>query len=153
MQQPPRPAKEPIINREMLFRIVTQALADAVAVMGAFLLFLNQYPGQMELARTVAFATMVSVELLRAYSARSSYHSVFSIGVFSNRWMVLATSASFVMLLASLYVPLLQPVFDTVPLGWKDWAYLLPFAIFPFVVAEATKPLFAGCAIRANART
>ena len=141
MQQPPRPATEPIINREMLFRIVTQALADALAVMGAFLLFLNQYPGNLELARTVAFATMVSVELLRAYSARSGYHSVLSLGLFSNPWMVLATSASFVMLLASLYVPILQPVFGTVPLGLRDWGYLLPFALFPFVVAEATKPI------------
>jgi len=32
----------------------------------------------------VAFATLVCSELLRAYTSRSEYYSVFSIGPFSN---------------------------------------------------------------------
>ncbi|MEW6232760.1 MAG: cation-translocating P-type ATPase [Chloroflexota bacterium] len=141
MQRPPRPTKEPVVNREMLFRIVTQSLADTVAVMGAFLWFLSHYPDHVEVARTVAFATLVSVELFRAYSARSEYYSVFSIGPFSNRWMVLATASSFVLLLVTMYIPFLQPVFDTVPLTLDQWEYILPFVLFPFFVAEVTKPI------------
>ncbi|MBI4758440.1 MAG: cation-translocating P-type ATPase, partial [Chloroflexi bacterium] len=141
MQRPPRPTKEPVINREMLFRIVTQSLADTIAVMGAFLWFLSHYPNHVEAARTVAFATLVSLELFRAYSARSEYYSVFSIGPFSNRWMVLATASSFVLLLATMYIPFLQPVFDTVPLTLDQWEYILPFVLFPFFVAEVTKPI------------
>ncbi len=141
MARPPRPPKEPVINREMLFRIATQSLADTVAVMAAFIWSLSLYPDHVEVARTVAFATLVSVELFRAFSARSEYHSVLSIGLFSNRWMVLATATSFVLLLVTMYVPFLQPVFDTVPLRPDQWALVLPFVLFPFLVAEATKPI------------
>ena len=36
-------------------------------------------------ARTITFATLITAELLRAYSSRSLTHSIFKIGVFSNK--------------------------------------------------------------------
>ncbi len=141
MQRPPRPPAEPVINQEMLFRIVVQSLADSVAVMAAFVWALSAYPDRVELARTVAFATLVCVELVRAYSARSEYHSVAAIGPLTNRWMVAATVTSFFLMMATLYVPSLQPVFDTVPLNAEQWRFVLPFVLLPFLVAEASKPV------------
>ena len=91
MQRPPRPAKEPVINRDMLVGIIVISLVDTFAVLAAFILALYRFPGHVEAAQTVAFATLVCSELLRAFTSRSEYHSVFSIGPFSNRWMVLAT--------------------------------------------------------------
>ena len=64
----------------------------------------------------MAFVTLCVSELVRAFTARSEYHSVFTIGVFSNRWMVGATVVSFLLVLLVVYVPFLQPFFDTVPL-------------------------------------
>jgi Ca2+-transporting ATPase len=141
MQRPPRPPKEPVINREMLFRIGAQSLADTVAVMTAFVWSLSVYPEHVDVARTVAFVTLVCVELVRVYSARSEYHSVVSIGPFTNRWMVLATVTSFVLTLATMYIPFLQQIFDTVPLTPEQWLFVLPFVFFPFLVAEASKPI------------
>ena len=82
-----------------------------------FYLALQRYPGQLEAAQTIAFVTLCSSELIRAFTARSEYHSVFSIGVFSNRWMVWAVGVSFLLVLMVVYVPFLRPFFDTVPLS------------------------------------
>ena len=116
MKHPPRPPKEPVINRDMAIGIGVIALVDAVAILTVFYLGLQRYPGHLEAAQTLAFVTLCVSELVRAFTARSEYHSIFSIGLFSNRWMVWAVGASLLLVLMVVYVPFLQPFFDTVPL-------------------------------------
>ncbi len=139
MKRPPRPTKEPVINRDMLVSIGFIAAADTVAVLGVFILALSLYPGNLMAAQTMAFATLVCSELLRAYTSRSETFSIFSIGVFSNRWMVLATGSSFLMLLLAIYIPFLQPFVDTVPLSLGDWLTMLPFMFIAPTTAEIVK--------------
>jgi Ca2+-transporting ATPase len=139
MKRPPRPTTEPVINRDMLTGIVVISLADTIAVLSTFILALYRFAGHVEAAQTVAFATLVCSELLRAFTSRSEYHSVFSIGVFSNRWMVLATTLSLALLLVVMYVPFLQSVFNTVPLNLSDWLTMAPFMVVASVAAEVTK--------------
>jgi Ca2+-transporting ATPase len=78
-------------------------------------------------------------ELLRAYTARSEHFSVFSIGVFSNRWMQWAVGSSFVLLLLVIYLPFLQPFFGTVSLTLNDWLVMLPLMFLAPIAAEVTK--------------
>jgi len=118
---------------------VVISLVDTIAVLSAFILALSRFQGHVEAAQTVAFATLVCSELLRAFTSRSEYHSVSSIGPFSNRWMVLATTLSFVLLLLVVYVPFLQSVFNTVPLNFRDWLSMAPFIVMASVAAEVTK--------------
>ncbi len=139
MKRPPRPTKEPVINRDMLTSIGFIAVADTVAVLGVFILALSLYPGNIMAAQTMAFSTLVCSELLRAFTSRSETYSVFSIGLFSNRWMVLATASSFLMLLLAIYVPFLQPFVDTVPLTLGDWLIMVPFMFVAPTTAEIVK--------------
>ncbi len=139
MQRPPRPPKEPIINRDMLVGMITIPIADTIAVLTAFVLALNRFPGHLEAAQTVAFATLVCSELLRAYTSRSEYYSIFAIGPFSNKWMVIATSVSLAVLLAVMYVPFLQGVFGTVPLSVVDWLKIAPLFFIAPITAEVVK--------------
>jgi P-type Ca2+ transporter type 2C len=144
MQRPPRPTKEPVINRDMLLGIIAIPIADTIAVLGAFVIALNRYgwdPAHVATAQTVAFVTLICSELLRAYTSRSEYYSVFSIGPFSNKWMVYATGASFLLMLATLYVPFLRPFFGTVALGLNDWLMILPFIFVAPATAELIKAI------------
>ena len=136
MEKPPRPVREPIINRQMWGRIVIQSLADAAATLTVYLTGLSLFPEQ---ARTMAFATITFAELVRSFTSRSEYHLVFKIGVFSNRAMIYAVLSSSVLLLLVIYVPILQPIFNTVPLGPAHWRYVLPLMLFPALVAELSK--------------
>ena len=139
MKRPPRPTREPVINRDMLVGIVVISLADTLAVLSAFVVALARFPGHVVAAQTVAFATLVCSELLRAYTSRSEHVSVFSIGLFSNRWMALATASSFLLLLLVIYAPFLQPFFNTAPLGLNDWLMMAPFMLVAPLAAEITK--------------
>jgi Ca2+-transporting ATPase len=139
MKRPPRPTKEPVINREMQLGIVVQGIVMTAAVLVAYIYGLGRFPGQLQGAQTVAFATLVMSELLRAFTARSEYYPLLSIGFTSNRWMLWAVGSSFLLLLLVMYVPFLQPVFDTVPLGLSEWLVMLPFISMASIAAEITK--------------
>jgi Ca2+-transporting ATPase len=143
MDQPPRPANEPIINRLMRTGIAVQTVAITAVTLGAYLLGLKLWPvthGEInDTAATMAFITLSFSELLRAYTARSERYPLFKIGIFKNKSMNWAVMISSVLLLAVLYVPFLQPVFSTVPLGWQHWEYVLPLLIVPALAAEITK--------------
>ncbi len=139
MDQPPRPAKEPIINRFMRNGIAIQTVAITTVTLAAYLMGLRLYPNQPESAMTMAFVTLSLSELLRAFTARSERYPILKIGVFSNRYMNLAVISSFILILLVVYVPFLQPIFSTVPLGWTQWQLIIPLLILPSLAAEAYK--------------
>jgi Ca2+-transporting ATPase len=139
MQQPPRPPKENIINRFMQIGVVVQTIAITSVVLGAYYLGMHTDPQHIEFAETMAFATLSISELLRAYTARSEYFPLLKIGVFKNRWMNWAILSSVVMILAVIYVPFLNRVFNTMPLGLAQWEVIVPLFFVPSVAAELTK--------------
>ncbi|MFN2252078.1 MAG: cation-translocating P-type ATPase [Anaerolineae bacterium] len=138
MDRPPRDPEQAVLSRDVWPMIAVQAVVEAIATLAVFTWYYQTY-GDLVLAQTVAFATLTCAELLRAYTSRSETKSIFSIGVFSNRWMVLATASSFALLLIAIYVPALSNVFRTVPLGWSDWSLIAMFAVMPAAVAELSK--------------
>lgn len=111
----------------------------ALAVLGVFALALQRYPGQLATAQTIAFATLCTSELLRAFTARSEYHSVFVVGVLSNRALVGAVIASLLLVLLVIYTPWLRPFFDTVALTRSDWLMMLPFCVASPLAMELLK--------------
>jgi len=139
MERPPRPVNEPVINKEMLIGIAVQAVAITAATLTAFLIGLRAFPDNLAGAQTMAFATLSLSELFRAYTSRSERYSVFAIGIFSNKYMQYAFLTSLAILLAIIYVPVLDPIFDTAFLGWEHWAEILPLVLIPAVAAEITK--------------
>jgi Ca2+-transporting ATPase len=139
MDQPPRPTREPIINRLMLTGIVVQTIAITAIVLIAYYIGWAWNPTDLTLARTMAFITLSASELARAYTARSERVSLFRLGVFSNKFMQYAVSLSIVLLLGAIYIPFLQPVFSTTPLGVREWTVVLPLLLMPSIAAEITK--------------
>jgi P-type Ca2+ transporter type 2C len=142
MKQPPRPPKENIINKYMQIGVVIQTIAITSVTLGAYFLGMNTEPEHVEFAETMAFVTLSCSELLRAYTARSEYFPLLKIGVFTNKWMNVAVASSLVLILAVIYVPFLNNVFDTLPLGLAQWEVIVPLLFVPSVAAEVTKFLF-----------
>ncbi len=144
MQQPARSPKEPVITRDMALGIGVVGVVDMLAILGVFYLGMQRYPGHLEAAQTMAFVTLCTSELIRAFAARSEYQSVFALGLFSNRWMVAAVAVSFALVMAVVYLPFLAPFFDAVPLGVDDWLLMLPFFFASPVAMEMLKFYFRG---------
>jgi Ca2+-transporting ATPase len=76
-------------------------------------------------ARTAAFAVLAVSQLFHSYNCRSLTESLFKIGVFTNKNLLLATGVSFALQMAVVYIPPLQTVFKTEPLGLLDWVLVI----------------------------
>jgi Ca2+-transporting ATPase len=136
MTQKPRPHDEPIINRQMQLGVAIQAVFITAATLGAYFIGLGH---DETYAQTMAFITLSVSELLRAFTARSEYYPILKIGLFGNKFMNYAVAASLALILLVLYVPFLNTIFKTVPLGWSEWVRIFPLILVPSVAAELTK--------------
>jgi Ca2+-transporting ATPase len=130
MRQKPRPAKESIFARRLGWKIVSRGLLIGLCTLAAFWIALQQYPGELAHAQTVAFTTLVMAQLIHVFDCRSS-RSIFHRNLFENRALVLSVLSSIALMLGVLYIEALQPVFHTVALGLRDWALVLLFAGIP----------------------
>ena len=153
MKQPPRPTGEFVINREMQIRTGVQSVVMTVAVLLCYYIGLQTYPNDTAHAQTMAFGTLCMSELMRAFSVRSEHHGVFSIGVFSNRYMIWAVTGSAALVLMTIYIPSFALFFDTTPLSVRDWILMAPFIPMDFVAAEITKVWFRKESVRKTAVT
>ncbi|WKZ46716.1 MAG: cation-translocating P-type ATPase [Anaerolineales bacterium] len=160
MLQHPRAKDEPIVNRSMRVGLIVQTIAQTTAVLAAFgigllwhleagaslvgnpITYILQHDWSgidVQSAETMAFVTLSLCELFRAYTVRSERASLFSIGIFSNRYMQYAVGLSIVLLLLVINIPFLQPIFNTHFLTAREWGVVVGFALFPAVAEEITK--------------
>jgi Ca2+-transporting ATPase len=137
MRRPPRRRTEPIIDRRMIVGIIVQTVVLTAVTLAAYRLGRLRY--DIDLAETMAFVTLSSAELLRAYTARSERHPLWRLGLFTNPYMQYAVGTSVALLLLVVYLPVLQPVFNTTALGVRDWAALAPLIAAPALAAEGLK--------------
>jgi len=163
MHRKPRPTSEAIINQTMGLGIVVQTITQTGATLTAFALgllwhlqntlpigenpisYLLKYDWRgvdVATAETMAFLTLSFCELFRAYTVRSERLSIFSIGVFSNRYMQYAVGLSIILILLVTSVPFLQPIFNTHFLSVKEWGVVLSLSLIPAIAEEITKLYF-----------
>ncbi|MCL6457557.1 MAG: calcium-translocating P-type ATPase, SERCA-type [Gorillibacterium sp.] len=133
MQHKPRKAKENIFSRRLGWKIVSRGTLIGLCTLAAF--WITLMPGQGDAdrllrAQSVAFATLVMAQLIHVFDCRSS-RSIFHRNPFQNRYLVGAVLSSVIMMLCVMYLPSLQPVFKTVPLGIRDWTLTMVAAAIP----------------------
>ena len=138
MNKPPRDPAEPIVNKKMAVAVLIQSLALAVGTLASFI-YGYYVHDSLDVARSACFLTLVLGELLRAYSARSESVSVFRMKVFENSYLNKCVLVSVLFMIASIYVPFLNPVFSTVPLTFDEMIFALLFAFLPMLGGEAAK--------------
>ena len=143
MKQPPRRKSESIINKSMKINILVQSLAIFASVFTSFVLgltvFFKDEIAPIEGARTMAFATLILAELFRAYGARSERISVFKLGVFSNKFMNISVAGSIALLMAVIYIPGVNGIFDNIALNPVLWIPIVLLALIPFTASEIHK--------------
>jgi Ca2+-transporting ATPase len=87
LKQPPRHPSVGILFPGMLWRVLFMATFMGT---GIFLVFnWAQARFSIEEARTITFCTMVTFEWFRAFNARDDEHTIFRLGIFKNRVLVL----------------------------------------------------------------
>jgi len=140
IKQLPRHPKVGLIFPGLLLRVGFLAVLMSVGILLVFSWAHSRV--SLEEARTIAFCSMVAFEWFRAFNARSDEHTIFRLGAFRNRWLVMAIAVAIILQLAVIYVPFLQIAFSTVPLGIDKWGIAILAGGSLFVIEEARKALF-----------
>ncbi|MBU0625468.1 HAD-IC family P-type ATPase [Patescibacteria group bacterium] len=123
LAEPPRNRRARILSRGVL---ILTLLTSVLMCLGTLALFnWELQTGDLARARTIAFTTMAMFQLWNVFNMRSIKESLFSIGFFSNKWVIWSVIASVFLQLAVLYVPFLQNIFRTVPINWFEWLLIV----------------------------
>ncbi len=117
MERLPRKASEPILSFRFSLQLI---LVSSVIAAGTLISCHFGLQTSAALAQTMAFTTLVVLELVRVQMVRSQYN----IGFFSNRWIIGALVSSLFVQLMIIYLPPLQKIFGTVGLGLKEWGVI-----------------------------
>ena len=80
--------------------------------------------------------------LFYVFSSRSLTKPIWKVNFFQNKWLIWGVLAGMVMQLSAVYVPVLQKIFRTVPLGIYDLALVLGGSLFLVLVVEVVKEIF-----------
>ncbi|MDD5700602.1 MAG: HAD-IC family P-type ATPase [Dehalococcoidales bacterium] len=140
LKQPPRNPKIGLVFPGFILRNLFLALIMGV---GVFLVFAWVTPTMnLDRARTITFCTMVVFEWFLTMNSRSDEHTVFKLGFFKNRWLLISILAAALLQLAVVYVPFLQIAFGTVPIGLTDWGIIILIGLGLFAIEETRKALF-----------
>ena len=135
MTRKPRDPKESIFAEGRGRGIVEAGLLMSILVLAGFYFF----GGSGRHATTLAFSLLVFVQLAHTINCRSEKKSIFEIGIFSNKYLVGAVLLSVVLQLSIVYIPVLQPLFKTVPLTGGDWILILALSSLIVIVGELKK--------------
>ena len=138
MERPPRRPETPVITAEIGIRI---GLVSLMLLVGAFGLFewTMQQGKSLEMARTVAVNMFVFGELFYLFNCRSLRYSMFRLGVFSNRWLVLGVSGMTMLQLLFTYSPAMNQLFGTTPIGLAEWTWVVAGGLTIYTVVGIEK--------------
>jgi Ca2+-transporting ATPase len=138
MKRPPRDPQSPILSRPLIERIV---LVSVLLLLGSFGLFEWALASGRELAtaRTLAVNVFVVGEVFYLFNCRSLRDSSFSLGFFSNPWLLGGVAVTLGLQLAFTYVPFMNVAFDTAPIDLADWAVIAAIGFVIHVVVGIEK--------------
>jgi Ca2+-transporting ATPase len=139
MKRRPRPVNEAVVTRKNAFLMLAQGAFIAICSLLAFSFVLFIEKESIERARTAAFIVLAVSQLFHSFNCRSQTASLFKIGLFTNKKLLLATGVSFLLQMAVVYMPFLQKVFKTEPLLIFDWFLVFAISSFPLWAMEILK--------------
>ena len=89
--------------------------------------------------QTMVFTVLCLTQLGHVLAIRSEKESLFRIGLFSNKYLLLAVALTFCLQMATVYVPALNQVFKTAPLTFDELLMALVLSSIVFFAVELEK--------------
>lgn len=138
MNVPPRSQKESLLSRALVFKAffwygILEAAFGTAAYF--FLNYLHGWPEKAlaasgdtyQMATAMTFAAIVMAQVGAVFACRTEHLSVFKIGLFSNKMILIGIAVEFALLALLVYlpVPFLHELFNTAPLGIREWMFLI----------------------------
>jgi Ca2+-transporting ATPase len=136
MQRPPRPPRESLFDHGLWQHILWVGL-----LIGGLCLLVQAWAIETGHAhwQTMVFTVLTLSQMAHVLAIRSETVSLFRLGLASNRPLLGAVLLTFVLQLATIYVPLLNPIFKTEPLSLVELLICLGASAVVFIAVELEK--------------
>jgi len=163
MERPPRGPKEHLVNGWVLLRayVWQGGLEIVLSLVAFFWAYLQRgwMPGRpmamsgpdYVYATTMTLAGIVACQVGNVFCNRTHRQSVFKVGFFKNKLVLIGVLAEICLLLALIYVPFLEGVFGLTPLSLSDWGFLATFPVIMIALDEIRKLIMRSSDKRARA--
>ncbi len=155
MAFPPRRKDEPLVSKDMIYRITISAIVMAIGTLLLFYLYLggNLHPDEDTLtkARTVAFCALAFFQIWNVQNSRSIYRSLFfnlpfdenekldKITLSKNLVLFGVMVLALLLQISAVSLPFMNVVMDTTPLNFNDWLVTLSTTFSIIIVVELHK--------------
>ncbi|MBX2797544.1 MAG: cation-transporting P-type ATPase [Myxococcales bacterium] len=133
MARRPQEASEPLLSRRAFGTLLTVGIYMAVASVVCFHLAMER-TGSLDVARTAAFTCLVVLEKANVFNYRALRTPLWRVGLFTNGWLLLAVAGTLTLQAGAVYLPPLQRLLHTAPLGGIELALIGALAV-PMVLA------------------
>lgn len=137
MDEKPRPKNEGVFARGMGLQIVLHGIMLTALTLSAFVIGYAGNEANLEVAETMTFTVLAMTQLFNAFNVRSQ-HSLFEVGLLSNKYMIGAFLAS-AGILAMIHFTPVKVIFDVAPLTLQQWGIVLALSFAPIVIVELVK--------------
>ncbi|SES73677.1 calcium-transporting P-type ATPase, PMR1-type [Anaerobranca gottschalkii] len=141
MLRKPRSKDESVFSNGLDFKILTKGISIGFITLTLFILGYRKSYGNLDFARTMAFSTLIVVQLFHVFECKSERKSIFEVNIFNNLYLIFAVFSSFILLMIVIYFPTLQKVFGTKPLNIEDWLLIIGIVMVPYIL-QMIKLLF-----------
>lgn len=136
LTEKPRNPKEPILTKELSGKILIEGILIALFVMIGF--YIGYKDNNALKASTIAFSVLCLARLFHGFNCRGGA-SVFGLGVFSNKFSIIAFVIGFVLLNTILLVPAFHTIFQVVPLTINELFTIYGLAFVPTLIIQISK--------------
>lgn len=140
MDEKPRDPNEGIFAGGMLNSVVFRGLTIAIAVVISQLIGLRYFGPEISVA--MAFTTLILSRTLQVFSSRSKHQTIFELGLFTNKYVVLAFLVCIGLYILTV-LPGVRLIFD-IPnhFGLTHWLIASGLALATTIVMELKKLIF-----------
>lgn len=135
LKDKPRARNASILSKDFITEILLEGIVITVFTLMAFYMGLKT---NSNVASTMAFATLCLARLFHGFNCRDD-KSIFSIGLFTNKFSWMAFGAGLVLLNLVLFVPVLRRLFEVATLTGSQVGYIYLFAFIPTLIVQIVK--------------
>lgn len=137
MKRKPKPKEESIFAHGFGLRIILLGVMFAILTLTGFIIAWKN-TGDIASGRTMAFIVLAVSQIVHSFNMRSD-HSLFKIGVFSNKYLNGAAFVSLGLMALIVFIPPVTTAFGLTQLSTEMYLLALALALVPIVVLEIAK--------------
>lgn len=133
--------KERLVDWHLMVKSLYMAIPMGVVSLIIFKQCYAGIPESLPYARTMTLITMAMFQWFNAWNCRSETKSIFTLGLFANRWFLLAAGFVLVLQVSISHLAPLQYIFQTVPLSLYDWGIIIASSAPILLLEEVRKAI------------